>query len=82
MLSATRGRPVEDFPLPAGTVTREVCAETGMLATQSCPNVTSEQFPEGSEPADLCTAHPGPALNPQEPSPPAQVIDTEAPTEH
>ncbi len=79
MLSATRGRPVEDFPLPAGTVTREVCAETGMLATQSCPNVTSEQFPEGSEPADLCTAHPGPALNPQSPAPPPQIIDTETP---
>ena len=78
MLSATRGRPVEDFPLPAGTVTREVCAETGMLATQACPNVTSEQYPEGSEPVDLCSAHPGPALNPQ--APPPIDTDTEAHT--
>jgi hypothetical protein len=38
-----------------------------MLATQSCPNVTSEQFPEGSEPTELCTTHPGPALNPEAP---------------
>jgi penicillin-binding protein 1A len=62
MIAATRGRPVEDFPVPAGTVAREICAETGMLATQSCPNVTTEQFPEGSEPTELCTAHPGPPL--------------------
>jgi penicillin-binding protein 1A len=33
MIGATRGRPVEDFPLPVGSTTREVCAETGMLAT-------------------------------------------------
>src|SRR5207244_4002373 len=30
MIAATRGRPVEDFPTPAGTVSRVVCAETGM----------------------------------------------------
>ncbi len=62
MISATRGRPVDDFPIPAGMVTREICAETGMLATQACPNVTTEQFPEGSEPTELCTTHPGPPL--------------------
>jgi membrane carboxypeptidase/penicillin-binding protein len=79
MISATRGRPVEDFPLPAGTVTREVCAETGMLATQNCPNVTSEQFPEGSEPTELCTSHPGPALT-QPVSPSANTpVEAEAP---
>ena len=67
MIAATRGRPVEDFPVPAGTVTREVCAETGMLATQSCPNVTTEQYPEGSEPTEYCTQHPGPPLQPTTP---------------
>src|SRR5262245_58410417 len=59
MIGATRGRPVEDFPVPEGTVTRPVCAETGMLATEACPNVTTERFPDGSEPTELCTAHPG-----------------------
>jgi penicillin-binding protein 1A len=59
MIGATRGRPVEDFPVPAGTTTREVCAETGMLATDACPNVTSEIFEEGAEPTETCTAHPG-----------------------
>ena len=62
MLAATRGRPVEDFPAPAGTVETLVCAETGMLATVNCPNTTNEVFADGSEPAELCSAHPGEAL--------------------
>jgi penicillin-binding protein 1A len=73
MISATRGRPVEDFPIPAGVVTREICAETGMLATQSCPNITTEQFPEGSEPTELCTTHPGPPLETLSQSSPGDV---------
>jgi hypothetical protein len=36
-----------------------VCTETGLLATQACPSVTTEVFNEGSEPADYCTSHPG-----------------------
>ena len=44
MIGATRGRPVEDFPEPEGAVSRMVCAETGMLATDHCPNVTSEML--------------------------------------
>jgi penicillin-binding protein 1A len=64
MLGATRGRPVEEFPVPAGTLTLEVCAETGMLATTACPHVTSEMFTHGSEPNEACTTHPGPPLRP------------------
>jgi penicillin-binding protein 1A len=69
MIGATRGRPVEDFSSPLGTSSREVCAETGLLATQGCPNVTTELFSEGSEPADFCTTHPGRPLqvSPAEP---------------
>ena len=59
MVGATRGRPVEDFGSPFGTSSREVCAETGLLATEGRPNVTTELFNEGSEPADYCTTHPG-----------------------
>src|SRR5262249_39719692 len=33
MIGATRGQPPEDFPVPAGSVTRLVCSESGMLAT-------------------------------------------------
>ena len=67
MIGATRGQPVEDFPLPSGTVSRIVCAETGMLATDACPNTTTEMFPEGSEPTEPCSAHPGRPLNPPAP---------------
>jgi membrane carboxypeptidase/penicillin-binding protein len=67
MMAATRGRPVEEFPTPEGTVSREVCAETGMLATEACPNVTTETFTAGSEPTELCTTHPGKALVPAGP---------------
>src|SRR6185503_21360906 len=69
MIGATRGKPVEDFPVPEGTTTRPVCAETGMLATEACPNVTTERFPEGSEPTELCSAHPGPPLRVEDESP-------------
>lgn len=64
MIGATRGRPIEEFPAPVGTVNRMVCAETGMLATDRCPNVTSEMFGEGSEPTEYCSAHPGEPLQP------------------
>jgi penicillin-binding protein 1A len=85
MISATRGRPVEDFPVPAGVVSREICAETGLLATQACPNLTTETFTEGSEPTEYCTVHPGPPLQSRGPSnrsvanPPDEAP---APTEH
>jgi penicillin-binding protein 1A len=59
MIGATRGRPVEDFSSPLGTSSRDVCAETGMLATEACPNVTTEIFDEGAEPTEYCTAHAG-----------------------
>ncbi|MCC6349678.1 MAG: PBP1A family penicillin-binding protein [Candidatus Eisenbacteria bacterium] len=64
MIGATRGLPVENFPVPAGTVTRLVCAESGMLATDACPNTTTENFAEGSEPTEYCTTHPGRPLQP------------------
>ena len=71
MMGYTRGRPLEDFPVPAGTSSRTVCAESGMLATEACPNVTSELFGEGSEPTEYCTTHPGRPL-------PQQTADSSA----
>lgn len=64
MIGATRGLPPENFPMPAGTVTRLVCAESGMLATDACPSTTTEMFAEGSEPTEYCTTHPGRPLQP------------------
>jgi penicillin-binding protein 1A len=77
MIGATRGRPVEDFSMPVGTVTRQVCSETGMLATDACPDVTNEMFNEGSEPTEYCSAHPGRPLSPP-PSAPSTVITNDA----
>ena len=77
LIGATRGRPVEDFPEPAGTTTRQVCAETGMLATDACPSVTSETFEEGAEPSEPCSSHPGRPL--QVPPAPPQAGNEPAP---
>ena len=79
MIGATRGRPVENFPVPAGSVTRVVCAETGMLATESCPNVTTEMYAEGSEPTEYCTTHPGKPLPVAPPAPDAAAPGAQAP---
>lgn len=64
MIGATRGLPAESFPMPTGTLPRMVCAESGMLATDACPNTTTEIFAEGSEPTEYCTTHPGRPLQP------------------
>jgi penicillin-binding protein 1A len=64
MSGATRGKPVEDFPEPAGTTRRLVCSETGMLATDQCPSPSSEMFEEGAEPTEYCNTHPGRPLDP------------------
>jgi penicillin-binding protein 1A len=64
MIGATRGQPEEEFAQPYGTVKRRVCAETGMLATEACPNLTTEDFREGAEPTEVCVAHPGRSLDP------------------
>jgi penicillin-binding protein 1A len=71
MIAAARGRPVEDFPLPSGSTSREICVETGMLATVNCPAVTTEIFSEGAEPTEACSSHPGPLLKPATPGAPA-----------
>ena len=82
MIGAVRGRPVEDFPLPAGSTSREICAETGMLATANCPAVTTEIFHEGAEPTETCSSHPGPPLKPAGPGVPVPVADPRRIEEH
>jgi penicillin-binding protein 1A len=67
MLGFTRGRAPEDFPLPSGSIGRIVCAESGMLATDLCPNPTTELYESGAEPTEACTTHPGHPLDQTQP---------------
>jgi penicillin-binding protein 1A len=71
MIDATRGRPVEPFVAPVGQVSRQVCSESGMLATERCPTVTTESYGEGAEPTEFCTLHPGAPLESPFTEPPA-----------
>ena len=77
MIGATRGQPPEDFAIPAGSVSRLVCPETGMLATDRCPNPAGELFSEGSEPTEYCNVHKGKPLQFAPPPSPAEK-ETEA----
>jgi penicillin-binding protein 1A len=78
MMGATRGRPVENFEPPSGSLTRLICAESGMLATDHCPKVRAQSFNDGSQPTEACTLHPGRMLD-TPPDQPGAPIDAEAP---
>ena len=78
MIAAHRGRPVEYFNLPGEGETREICTETGLLATEACPTVTAEVFPPGTEPSEYCNVHIG---LPRQPGHPEIIGDPEAPGE-
>jgi penicillin-binding protein 1A len=80
MMDATRGQPVEQFPAPAGMVSRQVCSESGMLATDHCPTVTTESYNEGAEPTEYCTVHPGAPLETPFPETPPADEAPETPT--
>jgi len=78
MLAAYRGRPAENFNLPGEGVTKEICTETGLLATEACPSVTAEVFTPGTEPTEYCNVHVG---LPRQPGHPEIIGDPEAPGE-
>jgi penicillin-binding protein 1A len=78
MLAATRGRAVEDFTMPGPGEEREICTETGLLATEACPTVTTEMFAPGTEPTEYCNVHVG---LPRQPGAPEATYDSEAPSE-
>ena len=52
-------RNVHDFEAPDGVVTADIDAETGLLATSSCPKVRSEVFIAGTQPVEACKLHGG-----------------------
>ncbi|MEW6265862.1 MAG: penicillin-binding protein 1C [Thermodesulfobacteriota bacterium] len=49
--------PPEPFPRPEGLIELEVCAETGELATEYCPNRRLEIFSADHRPEQACPAH-------------------------
>ena len=54
MLAAHKDLPVEDFPVPPGMVFKDICEESGKLATKYCSNVISEVYREVNVPTDSC----------------------------
>jgi penicillin-binding protein 1A len=59
MKEIQRGPDPEPFEIPPGVVWREVCTESGSLASPDCPETYREIFVEGDEPQDVCPIHAG-----------------------
>jgi penicillin-binding protein 1A len=57
MTEALAGVPDRPFREPHGIVRREICNETGLLATSYCPSTRTEVFVSGSEPLRFCDLH-------------------------
>jgi len=68
-------RDVHPFKAPSGVVRVNVDPTTGMIATPYCPLQVNDYFVDGSQPADVCTAH-------MEPQQVAQVPSGEQPVEN
>jgi membrane carboxypeptidase/penicillin-binding protein len=57
MTEALAGVPDRPFPEPHGIVRREICTETGLLATNHCPSTRTEVFVSGTETLRFCDLH-------------------------
>jgi penicillin-binding protein 1C len=51
------GDVVDNFTRPPGLTTVEVCAVSGLLPNEHCPNRVKALFIEGTEPTEYCTVH-------------------------
>ncbi len=59
MVGGEAGTTAAQFNVPGSIVRREICPETGELATSACPDSREEVFSEGSEPTRACSTHGG-----------------------
>ncbi|MBD3348223.1 MAG: PBP1A family penicillin-binding protein [Candidatus Eisenbacteria bacterium] len=59
MKAAHANTPKTPFPVPPGIVTRTICEQTGLLASEDCPEVMEEVFVQGTEPVRHCEQHGG-----------------------
>ena len=57
MKEALKGMPVSEFSVPSDVVFAKICTESGILASESCPNIATEVFIKGTEPQQLCYLH-------------------------
>ncbi|MFC7440126.1 transglycosylase domain-containing protein [Laceyella putida] len=64
MKEATKGQPVNDFPVPAGVKGVYIDEETGKLATPLCDRVRFEYFVSGTEPKEIAPQHRMPEKDP------------------
>jgi len=53
----TKGQEPTAFEMPEGVVRREVCDDTGLPATSSCPNTHMELFLKDQVPSEMCYLH-------------------------
>lgn len=65
MERALANTPPRDFPIPAGLVTAQICARSGLAPTDLCPQTRTEIFVDGTAPTEpdniyqrigICTA--------------------------
>lgn len=54
---ALEGEPISDFAVPDGIELRQICYESGYLATPQCPVVLDEAFLKGQPPKSTCPVH-------------------------
>jgi len=54
MDQALAGRPYRDFSVPEGVVKVRVDVESGLLASENCPNAVTVVFKKGTEPKQYC----------------------------
>lgn len=52
-------RDVSDFQVPEGIVSTQIDADTGLLATSTCPHVITEYYILGTQPIQFCPLHQG-----------------------
>jgi len=51
------GQVVENFARPPGLTNVQVCAVSGLLPNEHCPNRVNALFIEGTEPTEYCSVH-------------------------
>jgi penicillin-binding protein 1A len=59
MLAAEKLYRFTDFPVPEGVINVEICAQSGLLALDTCPKKVTEVFRKGEEPTEFCYIHSG-----------------------